>query len=321
VTVLISIQTPPEHTDYAQLRDVWLAADELGFHAAFTFDHLVPLRPGARPGHEGPVPAGTQLDGWITVAALAAVTRRLQVGTLVTGVTYRHPAVLAKMAVTLDHVSGGRAILGIGAAWHESEHRMFGIEFPSVGERMTRLDETLAAFRLLCATAGPVDFAGSTMRLAGAVFEPKPVRPDHRLPVLVGGSGRRLMGIAARHADLYNGFWAPWEWADVNARLDRMIEAADRSAGEVQRAAYVFSELSGRADATAELVARFQQTRGGSDEEVRARIVAGAPEAMLAVLRSYRDAGVSHVVVNLRPPFDAEALARFAQTVLPVVDD
>ena len=74
----------------------------------------------------------------------------LQVGTLVTGVTYRHPAVLAKMAVTLDHVSGGRAILGIGAAWHESEHRMFGIEFPSVGERMTRLDETLTAFRLLC---------------------------------------------------------------------------------------------------------------------------------------------------------------------------
>jgi alkanesulfonate monooxygenase SsuD/methylene tetrahydromethanopterin reductase-like flavin-dependent oxidoreductase (luciferase family) len=321
VTVLISIQTPPEHVDYAQLRDVWLAADELGFHAAFTFDHLVPLQPGARPGNEGPVPAGTQLDGWITVAALAATTRRLQVGTLVTGVTYRHPAVLAKMAVTLDHVSGGRAVLGVGAAWHESEHRMFGIDFPPVGERMTRLDETLASFRLLCDTAGPVDFAGSTWQLAGAVFEPKPVRPDRRLPVLVGGSGRRLMGIAARHADLYNGFWAPWEWADVNARLDRMLADAGRAPGELQRAAYVFSELSGDADATAELVARFRQTRGGSDDEVRSRILAGEPDAMVAVLRSYGDAGVGHVIVNLRPPFDVEALARFAATVLPAVDE
>ncbi|MFT3852641.1 MAG: LLM class flavin-dependent oxidoreductase [Ilumatobacteraceae bacterium] len=313
----IAIQTPPEHTSFTELRDVWQTADGLGFHAAFTFDHLVPLNPGQRPGIAGGVPDGPQFEGWIALAALAATTTRLQVGTLVSGVTYRHPVMLAKMAVTLDHVTGGRAILGLGAAWHEAEHHMYGIPYPGVGERMTMLDEALTVFDRLC-REDAVDFAGQHVELRGAVFDPKPVRPGG-IPVLVGGSGPRLKRIAARHASMFNSFSAPWEWPAVNADLDAKLAAAGRAPGDLERTAFVFCELSGSRDAEDELVAHFQRTRGGTDEEVRRRVLVGSPDDMIAVLRSYADAGVSTVILNLRPPFDVAGLERFAATVLPAV--
>ncbi|HEY4332735.1 MAG TPA: LLM class flavin-dependent oxidoreductase, partial [Ilumatobacteraceae bacterium] len=189
----LAIQTPPENTTFAELRDTWQAADELGFRAAFTFDHFVPLEPGARPSPTAAIPVGTQLEGWTTLTALASCTSKMMVGTLVSGVTYRHPVVLAKMVVTLDQITGGRAILGLGAAWHEGEHRMYGIEYPSVGERMGRLDEALTIFHRLC-TEDTVDFDGRWYRLAAAVFDPKPARVAG-IPVLVGGSGDRLKNI------------------------------------------------------------------------------------------------------------------------------
>lgn len=320
MTISVAIQTPPEHTTFTALRDLWQAADELGFRAAFTFDHLVPLNPGERPGHPGGVPRGPQLDGWVTLAALAASTRRLEVGTLVSGVTYRHPAILAKMAVTLDHITGGRAILGLGAAWHETEHRMFGIPCPGVGERMTMLDETLDAFHALCRGGGePVSYRGRTVTYEGAVFDPVPVRPTG-IPVLVGGSGPRLKRIAARHASLFNTFAAPWEWPTVNAELDRALEAAGRRPEELERTGFVFSELSGDPDREQALVAHFQRTRGGSEDEVRRRVLVGDPEAKAAVLRAYAEAGVTMAIINLRPPLSATDLERFAREVLAALD-
>lgn len=311
--IQLAIQTPPEHSSFAELRDVWQAADELGFRAAFTFDHFVPLNASAGPDR------GPQLEGWTALAALAAGTRRMEVGTLVSGVTYRHPALLAKMAVTLDHITDGRAILGLGAAWHEEEHRMFGVPYPSVGDRMTLLDETLEAFHLLCGTDGPVDFEGRTVRLDQAWFSPKPIRPGG-IPVLVGGSGPRLKRIAARHATMFNSFLAPWEWADVNDELDGLLTARGRPAEAMERTAFVFSELSGDTTAEDALVAHFQRTRGGSDAEVRARVLLGSdPDSMIAVLRSFEAAGVTLAIVNLRPPLRVEDLERFAHSVLPAL--
>jgi alkanesulfonate monooxygenase SsuD/methylene tetrahydromethanopterin reductase-like flavin-dependent oxidoreductase (luciferase family) len=313
--VRIAIQTPPEHTDAGALVAMWEAADELGFHAAFTFDHFVPLNPGQRPGSADGVPAGPQFEGWMTLASMAARTRRLQVGTLVTGVTYRHPALLAKMVVTLDHLTGGRAILGLGAAWHEKEHQMYGIDFPPVGERMGRLDEALELFGRLCRD-DVVDFEGRWYQLHGAVFDPKPVRPDG-IPVLVGGSGPRLKRIAARHATIFNSFAAPWEWPDVNRELDGLLEAAGRSPTDLERTAFVFAELSGDRGREDELVSHFQRNRGGTDEEVRSRVLVGQPDAMSAVLHSYADAGIDMAILNLRPPFSVDGLERFAREVLP----
>jgi alkanesulfonate monooxygenase SsuD/methylene tetrahydromethanopterin reductase-like flavin-dependent oxidoreductase (luciferase family) len=315
--VHLAFQTPPEHTSFAALRDVWQAADELGFRAGFTFDHFVPLNPGQRPGTGGGVPDGPQLEGWIALAALAAETRNLEVGTLVTGVTYRHPAVLAKMAVTLDHVTGGRAILGLGAAWHDAEHAMYGIPYPAVGERMGRLDEALTIFSRLCREER-VDFDGRWYELHDAVFDPKPVRPGG-IPILVGGSGPRLKGIAARHATMFNSFSAPWEWADENADLDARLAAAGRQPGDLERTAFVFCELSGDRAKEDQLVGHFQRTRGGTDEEVRSRVLIGDPDAMVAVLRSYEAAGVGMAILNVQSPFDIAGLERFARDVLPAV--
>lgn len=310
----VAIQTPPEHTDYISLRDIWQAADGLGFHAAFTFDHLVPLNQGQRPGLVQGVPDGPQLEGWATLCALAALTENLHVGTLVSGVTYRHPAMLAKMAVTLDHITAGRAILGVGAAWHAAEHAMYGIPFPEVGERMGRLDETLQIFHSLC-HQDATTFAGRWYQLNDAVFDPKPVRPAG-VPVLVGGSGPRLKRIAARSADLFNSFSAPWEWEGVNAELDELMRAAGREPGALTRTAFVFAELSGDLDAEQRLVTTFQTQRGGTEHEVRSRVLVGSPDDMRQVLDAYANAGVEMVIVNLRPPLSVKALERFAREVL-----
>jgi alkanesulfonate monooxygenase SsuD/methylene tetrahydromethanopterin reductase-like flavin-dependent oxidoreductase (luciferase family) len=313
----LAIQTPPEQTSFAELRDTWQAADELGFSAAFTFDHFVPLDPGARPSPDALIPPGPQYEGWVTLAALAACTSRLEVGTLVTGVTYRHPVVLAKMAATLDAITGGRTILGIGAAWHEAEHRMFGIEYPPVGERMGRLDETLQIFRRLC-TEDVVDFDGRWYQLRGAVFDPKPVRPTG-IPVLVGGGGNRLKSIAARHATMFNGFPPPWEWAAVNADLDARLIAEGRHPSDLERVAYVFAELSESREREDALVATLQRTRGGTDDEVRRRTVVGDPDAMIATLQAYADAGVQTAILNLAQPYATQNLERFARDVMPAL--
>lgn len=310
----IAIQTPPENCSFAALEEVWQTADEAGFAAAFTFDHLVPLNAGARPNLPIGVPDGPQFEGWATLCALAARTKQMQVGTLVSGITYRPPIILAKMAVTLDHITRGRAILGVGAAWHEVEHRMYGIEYPAVGERMTRLDEALQIFRRLF-TEDQVTFEGSAYRMENAVFDPKPVRKEG-IPLLVGGSGNRLKNIVARNADMFNSFAAPWEWSEVNADLDARLAKHGRDPKELMRTAFVFSDLSGDAAKEEDLLRTFQKNRGGTEEEVRKRIVIGSPDNMIEVLKGYERAGIEMVILNLRPPFSAEEVARFAREVL-----
>ncbi|WP_419837089.1 LLM class flavin-dependent oxidoreductase [Candidatus Poriferisodalis sp.] len=312
----LAIQTPPENTDYARLRDTWQAADELGLAAAFTFDHFVPLSLGIAPRTAGQVPDGPQFEGWTMAAALATSTRRLSVGTLVSGITYRNPVLLAKMAVTLDHITGGRSVLGIGAAWHEAEHAMYGFDFPSAGERVRMLEETLEAIALLYDSNHPVDYRGRHVRLTNACFDPKPLQPGG-IPILIGGKGRRVRRITAQHADWYNGFWAPWDWPRINDELDEELARAGRQPGELKRTVAVFSELSGDPAITEQMVTVLQGDSGETREQVQARIVAGSPDQMIAVLESYAKAGVNMVILNIRPDQGADELARFCESVLP----
>lgn len=171
----LSVKLAPTF-DYDTLEQFWRAADALGFPAVWNYDHFYGLVDPTTP----------TLEGWTTLAAMAVVIRRARVGCLVSGVTYRNPAVLAKMAMTVDHISGGRMDFGIGAGWHEAEHRGYGIVFPGPGERVAMVDEALTAIRRLW-TEDSVDLVGRFYTLDGARCEPKPVQPPHP-PIVVGAA-------------------------------------------------------------------------------------------------------------------------------------
>lgn len=313
----LALQTPQQQWGLAELHALWGAADELGYRAAFTNDHLLPLHPGERPGstHTGRR-TGPQWDGWMTAAVLAGSTSRLQVGVLASGVTYRHPVTLASLAVTLDHATNGRAVLGVGAGWHAEEHMAFGFPFPPMATRVQLLDETLAAFRMLCASAGErVTWSGAHVRLAGAVFDLSPMR---QVPVLVGGSGPRVLAVAGRHADVLNAFAAPSEWPALHVRVDAAALAAGRAPCAVERTGFVGADLTGDIGLAAELVARTARTRSVPVDDARRRVLAGDDEQLADVLRSYADAGVSMLVVSPQAGAVPDQLARLAEVLASV---
>ena len=169
-------------------------AEAAGFDGAWLFDHFKALYGD---------PAGPCLEGWTLLAALAASTERIRLGPLVTGMTYRHPSMLAAEAVTVDHVSGGRLEFAVGAAWFEEEHRELGFHFPSVKERAERLEEAVQLVRLLMTEDG-VSFAGKHYRLVKATYRPRPVQQPHP-PLWIGARGERLMlPIVGRNADVWH---------------------------------------------------------------------------------------------------------------------
>ena len=190
-----AFKTSPQNTTWADMLAVWQEADGIEiFESGWTFDHFYPIFSD---------PAGPCLEGWMTLAALAQATRRLRLGTLVTGIHYRHPAVLANMAATLDIVSGGRLELGIGAGWNEEESGGYGIELGSPAERSDRFEEACEVIVSLL-TRPTTDFTGAYYRLTSARCEPKPVQQPHP-PVCIGGSGeRRTLRTAARFAQHWN---------------------------------------------------------------------------------------------------------------------
>ena len=182
--IRFGVQTAPINTSWQELRDTWKLVDELGYDTAWVADHFYPVW-----GH----PSGPCLEGWLTLTALAMETSQVRCGVLVTGNTYRHPAVLAKMGATLDHVSGGRFIMGVGAGWFEPEHSAYGIPFYTVGERIRRLGEAAEIIRRLWSEQ-QVTFAGRYYQLKDAYCEPKPVQKP-RPPLMIGGSWWRNMRI------------------------------------------------------------------------------------------------------------------------------
>src|SRR5215469_5072269 len=190
-----AIKTAPQNTTWNAMLDVWRAADDIEvFESGWTFDHFYPIFSDS---------TGPCLEGWITLAALAQATTRLRLGTLVTGIHYRHPAVLANMAATLDVISGGRLELGIGAGWNEEESGAYGIELGTPRERSDRFEEACEVITSLLSQ--PVTtFKGSYFQLTEARCEPKPVQQPHP-PICIGGSGeKRTLRTAARFAQHWN---------------------------------------------------------------------------------------------------------------------
>ncbi|MFN8628127.1 MAG: TIGR03560 family F420-dependent LLM class oxidoreductase [Candidatus Binatia bacterium] len=281
--VRFGIQTPPQQVTYQEIADVWKEADDLGFDSLFAFDHFMPIYSDI---------TGPCLEGWTLLAALAAQTRQAHVGLLVTGNTYRYPAVLAKMAATVDQISNGRLIVGIGAGWFETEHIAYGIPFYTPGGRARRLGESVQVLKLLL-TEPRSNFNGKYYRLKDALCEPKPIQKPH-LPILVGGVGPKLLQpIAARYADIWHFFarsGEPREARTLCASFDAACRRVGRDPATVEKA------TSLRAD-------QFK----GSLDDVRPHV------------QQLRDVGVRHFILQLSAPYDREAMRRFARQVMPAL--
>ena len=200
-------------------------AEEHGFDGAWVFDHFKPLYGDS---------AGPCLEGWTLLAGLAAQTSRIRLGTLVTGMTYRHPSVLATEAVTVDQISNGRLELGLGAAWNEPEHREFGIPFPAIKERAERLEEGIEVMRSLMTRDG-ASFKGKHYQLARATYRPRPLQRPHP-PIWIGASGEQLMlPIVARQADAWHAFGSADALGRKSRLLDEYAEKASRDPKRILR--------------------------------------------------------------------------------------
>lgn len=208
---------------WPELVEQWREAERLGFDSAWVIDHLIASDDEQKP----------YFEAWTMLAGLAASTSRLRLGVMVTSNTFRNPAVLAKQATTVDHISGGRLELGLGAGWYEREHTAFGLDFPGPGELVARFGEALQVIEAL-QTTERADFDGTHYRLDDAVFVPKPVQRP-RLPWLIGAKGPRMLALVARHADTWNTRRPPDEAAELSARLDDECRAIGRDPASLIR--------------------------------------------------------------------------------------
>jgi alkanesulfonate monooxygenase SsuD/methylene tetrahydromethanopterin reductase-like flavin-dependent oxidoreductase (luciferase family) len=299
VVPTFGVQTGLQNTSAAALRGLWRRAEDAGFDAISVWDHLYSSDLSSYECHEA-VAMHT---------ALAAATTRVRCGCLVYCVAYRHPGVLAKAAATIDHLSGGRAEIGLGAGWAEAEYAAFGIPFPPTRERLDLLGEAAAAVRALLHD-GKADVAGADVRLRDARLEPRPVQAQ--VPIWIGGAGeRRTARIAARHGDGWNvPFVAPSVLARKRRVLDDHCGAEGRDPGDVLLGVnVVFS------DDQASLHAQF----GPRAEAVRAGAVVGTSvEEATDALGRYLAAGADQVNVALRAPWNRGALDRAAEAVASV---
>lgn len=252
--------------DWSTLADTWERADQQGiWDVVWLNDHLYP--PKSAP--ERPI-----MEAWSLLAAAATVTNRIRFGTMVTANTFRHPAVLAKTAATIDHISDGRLLIGIGTGWHEEEHTAYGIPLPPLTERFQRLEETFAIVHGLM-TEEVFDFEGQHHRIFGARFEPKPVQKP-RPPFVVGGAGmNKTIPLAARWADHWNYPDYVYDPDDFGVKLKRLREVCSETGRDVD-----------------EIEVSVQFRSNGDVGEVLERADA------------YEEVGADHLLVSFSPPLD-----------------
>jgi F420-dependent oxidoreductase-like protein len=273
-------------TTMDRLRDAAEAAEESGFSSMWVMDHMLQLPPLGGP-------TASILEGYVMLGALAAVTKRVELGTLVTGVTYRNPAHLAKQIASLDALSGGRVILGIGAAWYDTEHEAYGWDFPPVKERFARLDEAIAICRGMFDNE-TFSYAGSYYRVTEARVVPRPLR---RIPIMIGGSGeKKTLRMVAEVADLCNIGGTAGVVARKLAILDEHCAAVGRDPGEVKRTALASLFVSAN---DAERDGLRGMLNYDNDSEVRDRMIIATEAEATENLAAIVAAGVDEVIVNL----------------------
>lgn len=242
------IKTPNHHTTWDNMLEVWREADGIElFESAWNWDHLYPLRSD---------PHGTSLDGWVTLSALARETSRIRIGSMVNGMHFRHPSITAKMAVTLDHISGGRSYLGLGAGWFEEEAEAHGIELGSLRERFDRFDEGLEVIVSLM-TKEATSYSGEFYELKDALSEPKPTQKPHP-PIVIGGTGeKRTLAAVARWAQMWDALLVDTgEWSRLREVLEDHCRRVGRDSSDIDCSVHVRYSQDEEAEAVAEQAAR-----------------------------------------------------------------
>ena len=307
--IRFGIQTGQQGIEWAQMLDLWQKADAWGYDSLWGFDHFYPIFVD---------PEGPCLEGWTALAALAQATRRARIGLLVSGNSYRHPCVTAKMAATLDHVSGGRLNLGIGAGWFEPEHRSFGIEFKPTAARLEALDE---ACRIILGmlTASRTTVHGKHYTVTDAIGLPKPVQQPHP-PIMIGGKGRRvLLRIVARHADMWNIGAGPEEMRSLIDVLRRHGDAVGRDTDAIEKTVLLplcYRAAPPREEFICRLMASMRQT---TPELVRREIMIGDKKECLDTIARYVEVGVTHFIFMIFAPYFLDEIQAFAEEVIPAV--
>jgi F420-dependent oxidoreductase-like protein len=277
-TLSFGIKTAPQHTTYDAMLRVWQEADATPvFEHAWLFDHFAPIFSDVN---------GPCLEGWTLLSAFAAQTRRIRVGLMVTGNTYRHPAVLAHIAATVDVVSNGRLDLGLGAGWNEYEHTSMGIPLYPPGERIRRFGEACEIIKRLF-TQHLTDFDGRYYQLKEARCEPKPVQKPYP-PFVIGGGGEQLtLKIVARYADVWNFAGGPVDtFKRKVAILHEHCATVGRNPDEIQH--------------SVQLAVNYDDL-----------------EATTNSVQEFVDAGATHIILNLRYPYPDQIVTRLAEQVVP----
>jgi F420-dependent oxidoreductase-like protein len=271
------IKTAQQFTSYESILRVWLEADSIpAIEHAWAFDHFIPL---------GPDPTGPQLEGWTLLSALAARTERLRLGLMVTGNIYRHPAVLANMATTVDIISNGRLDFGIGAGWNELECTMYGIPLYKPGERIRRLGEACEVIKLLW-TETVTNFDGKYYQLKDARCEPKPIQKPHP-PFVIGGGGEQLtLRTVAQYANIWNFGGGPIEtFRHKNEVLNQHCTSIERDPATIERSI---------------------------QWPINYHNVGEATNGM----RPYIEAGATHIILNLRAPYPEGIVQKLAEEIV-----
>jgi alkanesulfonate monooxygenase SsuD/methylene tetrahydromethanopterin reductase-like flavin-dependent oxidoreductase (luciferase family) len=302
--VKFGLQLWPQSTTWQEVSDAAIAAETAGWDSIWTWDHLLAIQgPWQQPIYEG----------WTFLAALASLTSRVRLGLMVGANTFRNPGLTTKLATTLDHVSNGRAVLGIGGAWFDREHEAFGIDFGrSPGERLDWLGEAVPLMRRLL-DGELVTHEGRFYTFTDALCEPRPIQA--RLPILIGGSGpKKTLPIVAGYADGWN----------TSGSLDEVRASLDLLAGYCADAGRELSDIELTVSfptiirdtvAAAEAARATQLAHNGLEDMGTVHTLTGPPAKVAETLRPYLELGFSTVIVRMPAPFDRETIDRLPEVL------
>lgn len=298
-----------QYTDWPSLLEAGVRADRLGYDTLWTWDHLYPIVGS----HEGPI-----FEGWLTLAAWAQATERIRIGLMVGANTFREPALTAKMATTLDHISGGRAILGIGGAWFETEHEAYGLAFgDGFPERLRWLGEALPIMRGM--------LHGEEPTASGPHYQTKAVRNvpmplQERLPILIGGGGEQVtLKLVAKYGDANNVGGGIENVKRKDAILVQHCETVGRDPSEIERTSGLGTVIIRDSREEAARVQREIFARNGHADLWKDQPV-GTPEDVAEKIAPFLEIGYRHLIAGFPSPYDEESMTRLAREVRPMLE-